>query len=93
MIRDKDNAFPNYLRQIRAEDVVFGSILYLPKKAPTPRVRINPFIEVDERTGKFIIDEYKGFIEKVNKMLEGKIEDNNLLDKIIDTDDDKVEGA
>ena len=93
MIRDKNNAFPPYTRQIRAEDAAFGSLLYLPKKAPTPRVRINPFSEIDKRTGKFKLDDYKGYIEKVNKMLEGKIEDNDLLDKIIDTDDDKIEGA
>ncbi len=91
--RDKDNAFPPYIRNIRAEDIVFGSILYLPKKSPTPRLRINPYIEINPNNGKFIIDEYKNFIDIVNSMLEGKLEDDELLDRIIVDEDDKVEGA
>ena len=91
--RDKNNAFPKYARQIRAEDSVVGSLLYLPKKSPTPRVRINPFSSIDERTGKFNLSEYQSYIDKVNMMLEGKIEDTELLDKLIDSDDGKVEGA
>ena len=93
VVRDKNNAFPRYTRQIRAEDAVVGSILYLPKKSPTPRIRINFFSDVDERTGKFKLDEYKSFIDKANKLLEGKMENTELLDKIIDSDDSKVEGA
>ena len=93
VVRDKNNAFPRYTRQIRAEDAVVGSILYLPKKSPTPRVRINLFTDVDEQTGKFKLDSYKSFVDKVNVMLEGKIENNDLLDKLIDSDDAKVEGA
>ena len=91
--REKNNAFPEYTKNIRAEDIAIGSILYLTKKAPTPRKRINPYVEVDDKTGKFILDEYQSYIDKVNKMLEGKIEDNDLLDRIIDVDDSKVEGA
>jgi hypothetical protein len=91
--REKKNAFPHYTRTIRAEDACIGSILNLPKKAPSPRFRINPFVDIDLATGKFKLDEYKGYIEKVNKMLEGKIEDDELIEKIIDNTDEKVEGS
>jgi len=91
--RSKENAFPNYTKQVRAEDAIIGSLLYLPKKSPTPRIRINPFVEIDFKTGKFKLDEYEGMMEKINHMLQGKIDDEELLSKIEVEIDDKTEGV
>jgi hypothetical protein len=78
--KHKDNAFPKSTRQIHAEDLIMGNVLYLSKKAPSPRFKINPFAKIDFTTGKFITDDVRDTLEVLNKLLEGKFEDNEILE-------------
>ena len=49
--------------------VMAGSVLNLPKSNPTPVVRINPYIALDEKTGTIVVNEkFKDLLEE-NKRL------------------------
>jgi len=73
--KSKLNNLPLSLKFIHGEDIIFGSLLNLQKKAPTSRIRINPTTRVDVNTGKFVFSEQdKRTITKLNTMFENKYE-------------------
>lgn len=39
---------------LRGPDLLVGSVLYLPKSAPTPKSRINPYCTIDPSTGSIL---------------------------------------
>jgi len=86
--RDKNASFPAFSRNLHAEDLYIGNILYLTKKSPSPRFRINPFVKVDIESGKILLDdEMKERLTLLETMLEGKFQDDNILEKeVLDTD-------
>jgi len=53
--RGNKSQFPETVRTLRGEDLVFGSILFLTKPAPTPRYRFNLFVKYSTTSGKFEI--------------------------------------
>lgn len=50
--RNKKNPFPESAKSLHAGDCGAGSLLYLRKKLPSPRFRINPYLNYDVGTGK-----------------------------------------
>ena len=85
----KKNAFPLFTRSIHGEDIVFGSLLMLTKKAPTPRFRFNAYVDIDISKGNFIISEKESTtIEKIDKMLLNTFEDNSMLESNLINDID-----
>lgn len=86
--RDKKAAFPHFARTIHAEDLFLGNILYITKKAPSPRFKLNPFLPVDLETGKIIVnEENRRILDKLENMLQGKFEDDNILEKEVIVED------
>jgi len=80
--RDKKASFPHFARNLHAEDLYLGNILYIVKKSPSPRFRINPFLEVDINTGKIKMDDdMKRRLNKMEHLLEGKFENDEILEK------------
>lgn len=88
--RSKNSVFPASTRTIHAEDIYMGDLLYLSKKAPTPRFRINPYVKINEETGKIIVEpEMQKILDKLDSLLSGKFIDEKFVNKfVIDTDDD-----
>jgi len=82
--KNSNNTLPKNTRILRAEDLVFGSILNLKKKYPSPRFSFNPFVKVDLKTGKFILDkEDQDFINALESKLSKKFEDNELAENVL----------
>ena len=77
--KSKDNNFPKSTRRIHGEDPYIGSILYITKKAPSPRFKINPYAKINEE-GKFVFDKKtKQAIKKLNKLFSQSFMDENIL--------------
>jgi len=90
--KNKSAVFPKATRSITGPDLFMGSILYLSKKAPTPKLRINPFITLDMATGRpKPKDDIMETIMLLDKMFNGKIvEDKKIIDSEIEVDIDEV---
>ena len=78
--RSTRNVLPPNTKTLRAEDLAFGSMLYLIKKYPSPRFRANPFIKIDVATGDVIIDkDVLKTVDKLDVMLTHKFEDKDIV--------------
>jgi len=62
----KTNAFPKAIRSIHSDDLYIGTLLYLKKKAPSCRLSINHFADVDVDSGKFLVT--KDMSRRLNKL-------------------------
>jgi len=79
--RSTRNVLPPNTKTLRAEDLAFGSMLYLIKKYPSPRFKINPFVKVELETGKIKLDDdVKRTVDKLEVMLTHKFEDDEIAD-------------
>lgn len=79
--------FPESTRQLKGHDLILGSLLFLTKKAPSPRFRINPFLHYDVKTGRILIPEYLApIVDKVDTMLKGKNEYTDI--EVLEIDED-----
>lgn len=64
----------NETKRIHSSMVEGGSVLFLPKKTPTPAARINPFVHVDLTTGTIIPNpQFTELLEKTEEQLKGTI--------------------
>jgi len=88
--RSVRNVLPPNTRTLRAEDLAFGSMLYLSKKSPTPRLKVNPYVSVDVETGKIKLDDdVKRCVEKLDILLQHKFEDSEISESEIIGEVDK----
>jgi hypothetical protein len=87
--KSTSNPFPINTRSITAPDLFIGSVLFLGKKTPTPRLKINPFAKIDHRTGRLIPDkETRNKLDIIDHMLTGRVEENeNILKNMQETED------
>lgn len=53
-----DEKFPMANRILKPIDLVYGTLLYLGKNAPTPTLKMNLWADIDFETGKIIVPEY-----------------------------------
>ena len=85
----KKNTLPANTRILRGEDIVFGSILNLKKKHPSPRFSLNPFVNVDVKTGKFVFDQYdRNFMSELETKLNTKFNEEEAKNiEILETED------
>ena len=92
VIRSKREAFPLSIRKLKAEDLLLGSISHLPKKTPSPRLRMNVTLQVDIHTGKVIFtDEERRTLTKVDALLNMKREaDENIKELLTQMDSKDV---
>ena len=85
----KKNTLPVNTRILRGEDITFGSILNLKKKHPSPRFSLNPFVNVDIKTGKFVLDQYdREFMKELESKLNTKFNEEEAKNiEILETED------
>lgn len=70
--KGKKTVFPPSARTISGPDLFMGSILNLPKKSPTPKVRFNPSARINPDTGRFEPTEHDlCVIDAIDNMLKG----------------------
>jgi len=90
--RGLQNQFPASIRSITGHDLFLGSLLFLPKKAPTPRVRINPFVRLNVATGR--LEPSKGIkdaLDTLDSLLVGRETDNyKIRNSELEVDMDNV---
>ena len=84
--------FPGSMRISKYLDYIFGSMYNLPKKTPSPRFRVNPFLQIDPHTGRLILT--NDILEKaayVDQKLKGKTEldDDEDIDREDNLDQDR----
>lgn len=85
--RGTKTQFPESTKTVRGHDLLLGSMLFLNKTAPSPRFRINPYLNLDIDTGKILIgEEDEKTALRLDQMLEGKSAGNEVL--ILDADGD-----
>jgi len=87
--RSSRNVLVPSSRILRGEDMLLGSILYLSKKAPTPRLKMNPWLNIDVSTGKIVLSEKdKQTVSKLDALLVHKFEDDSIAEAEFTTDVD-----
>ena len=78
--RGKNSQFPESTKTIKGHDLALGSLLFLTKAAPSPRFRINPYVDYNLQTGRINLPEdIKKSVTKLDTMLRGR-EENTLID-------------
>ncbi len=76
--RGAKSQFPANTRFIKGQDPLIGSLLYLAKKSPSPRFKANIFMDYSVNTGKVDISEENiNIAETIDKMLSGRIDEND----------------
>ena len=81
------NQFPDSARTIKAVDLVFGSVMFLGKKAPSPIFKINPHIQYSKVSGTITIpDHLVPIVNAIDARLNGKMYNENLLSEIEETE-------
>jgi len=78
--KGKGTQFPESTKTLRAQDLWFGSLLYLGKSSPSPRFRLNPFMDYDLGTGKLKMDEE---ITKKVSYLDGLLKGKDPYNKLV----------
>lgn len=75
-------------KKVVASMATVGSIFYLSKKNPNPLIRVNPFVNVDFRTGTVLPHPlYNDIIEQTDALLNNVSTDDDISDSTeIDTD-------
>lgn len=80
------SAFPETARHLDAYDMATGSILFLSKTAPTPKLKGNLFCVYDPRTGAVQIpDDLKKKIDYINALI--KTSDSAVNDVLLNDED------
>jgi len=80
---------PESAATIKGGDLGFGSLLYLPKSAPSPRFKLNPYLNYNKWTGKIEFpDDINASIEILNDMLKSNTPKFNLLFWFVDKEND-----
>lgn len=75
----KATPMPDAIKFIRGYDLYLGSLLFLTKKAPSPRLRVNPYLQFNPVTGKILMSkEIKETTDLINSLLKGKTELTNI---------------
>ena len=89
--RSSGNPFPENVRTLSGTDLFIGSLLFLPKKVPTPKVRINPFATYDDKTKRINPNvPTRNKLGLLDIMLAGRVDDANILNSVDDVVDEEL---
>ena len=84
--RGSKSQFPENTKILKGQDLFLGSLTFLTKGAPTPRLRSNIYMRYDIDSGKLLIDELnKKSIAKLDLLLGGRMDSSNVV--TIENDD------
>lgn len=89
--RAPQSTIPEAAKTLKGGDLGFGSVLFLGKNLPSPRFKMNMFMDYDIGTGKINYpDDIKAALEKLNSLLQGiqpnMLDSNSELETTNDTD-------
>lgn len=77
--RGKESQFPESTKTLKGHDLVLGTLLFLNKKAPSPRFRANVYMNYDIYSGRIIIpNELNNIVSRLDEALRGTIENKNV---------------
>jgi hypothetical protein len=77
--RGTKSQFPESTKQLKGHDLALGSLLFLNKSAPTPRLRSNLYLQYNVSNGKLVIPKYiQKAIEKLDLLLTGRVENARI---------------
>jgi len=84
--RSNKSPFPENTRVIRADDLLFGTLSFLGKRAPTPRKRINIYMQYNVASGRIIKPDYLiPALDKLALMIDGRLPENpDIIDEELD---------
>ena len=84
--RGTKSQFPESTKQLKGHDLALGSLLFLNKSAPTPRLRINLYLQYNVGNGKLVIPEdIQRAVTKLDMLLTGRVENAHIT--TFDVDD------
>lgn len=83
------SSLPESMKFIKGQDLFYGSVLFFSKSANSPGFRLNPYVDYNIETGRFIVsEEEKQVIDKLNRLLNSKMGEHEMsADSLIDSDD------
>lgn len=91
--RSSTQKFPPATKFIKANQMYFGSLLFLSKTAASPVFKANMYMKYDLKTGKLMIDnELQRKLDKIDKLLMGRQEDIDGKIEVYDSDDTESDG-
>jgi len=77
--RNAGKTLPDSVKKLHAYDIAIGSLLSIFKSRPTPRTRLNMFVQYDLASGRIITTKrYKQKLNTVQKLLEGNMKFSKL---------------
>lgn len=90
--KGKNDTIPEPAKTLSAYDAYMGSIMFVPKKVPSPKMRINPFVKLDVATGRFgLTAEMEESMRRFESMISGSNKEDNLMDNELEFDIDLEE--
>lgn len=89
----KRRDIPSRVKTIHGTEILVGSLFYVPKKVPTPLVRMNPYCCVDATNGKIIPNaKMRNITDRLTALLEDKVDELALDDlESIEIDEEDIE--
>jgi len=89
--RGSKSSIPESTKTLKGGDLGFGSLLFLGKNLPSPRFKMNMFMDYDTWTGKVNYpDDIKVTLEKLGAMLQGMAPNTKIIMSELDTDNVEV---
>ena len=81
---------PESAKYLRAGDLGFGSLLFLGKNLPSPRFKMNMYMDYDVNTGKVRYpDDIRKALKALNELLQGMLPDDTIAEaEFVNTDID-----
>jgi len=89
--RGSKSSIPEATKTLKGGDLGFGSLLFLGKNLPSPRFKMNMFMDYDIWTGKVNYpDDIKVALEKLGAMLQGMAPNTKIIMSELTTDNVEV---
>ena len=84
------SVMPESAKYLRAGDLGFGSLLFLGKNLPSPRFKMNMYMDYDVNTGKVRYpDDIRKALKALNELLQGMLPDDTIAEaEFVNTDID-----
>jgi len=88
----KQNTLPEAMKSIKAQDIYFGSVLFLTKSAISPRFKANMFMDFNINTGRIIIPkERQKELDKLDILLKAKTGQHEVPESLVNESEDSID--
>ena len=80
----KQNTLPEAMKSIKAQDLYFGSVLFLTKSAISPRFKANMFMDFNIDTGRILVsDEMQAKLDQLDVFLKAKTGQHEVPESLV----------